>query len=336
MVETVAKNWAQGYDFPAVTEGKVIKKTFPYGGVYGMQGFVFNLRRPIFQDRRIRQALGYAFDFDWMSFAYFFGQYQRSLSFFNNSELEAKGLPSVVERDLLDPLRPEISSEIFNEITSKEFTLPQTGRDEWKLRENLLEAKRLLEEAGCYFKDKKLMLPGSNEPFRFTLLIDDFAWARIASSWARNLRRLGIEMEYQVLDTSIFENRLRSFDFDTILYIWGGNMLPGDELRNQWGSAAADIPGSENISGLKSLAVDQLIEQITAAKTYSDLVTRVRVLDRLLNSSYLVVPHWYMKFTRVAFWDKFGFPEKTPLKGVQFDTWWIKDEYAEISENQKN
>jgi len=317
-MENVAKQWATGYDSPALTNGLVKKEIFRHQLPSGMQGFTFNLRRPLFQDRRVRQALAYAFDFEWSNRNLFFSQYTRTRSYFDNSELAARGLPSPEELAILEPLRQTLPPEVFTTVYE-----PPTANDDVQLRANFQKALQLLQDAGWVFKDRKLIHAKTGEPFRFELLIDEPTWERIALPFARNLERLGIEMTVRSVDSAQYENRVRSFDFDLIVNVWGQSLSPGNEQREFWSSAAADQPGSRNLAGLKNPAVDQLVDQLIAAPDRASLVTRTRALDRALQWNNLVIPHWHLPYARMAFWDKFGYPAITPMQGVQLDTWWI-------------
>ncbi len=316
--ENSAKQWATGYDFPALEKGLVKKEKFSRQMPSGMQGFTFNLRRPLFQDRKVRQALAYAFDFEWSNRNLFFGQYTRTRSYFDNSELAARGLPSPEELAVLEPSRKELPPDVFT--TAYE---PPASNDGEQLRANLQKALQLLQEAGWTFQGRKLVNAKTDEPFRFELLIDEPTWERIGLPFARNLERLGIEMSVRSVDSAQYENRLRDFDFDMVVSVWGQSLSPGNEQRGFWSSAAADQPGSRNLVGLKNPAIDRLVDQMIAAPDRASLVTRVRALDRALQWNYLVIPHWHIPYTRIAFWDKFGYPAVTPLQGVQLDAWWI-------------
>lgn len=316
--ENSAKQWATGYDFPALARGLVKKETFPRQMPAGMQGFAFNLRRPLFQDARVRRALAYAFDFEWSNRNLFYGQYTRTRSYFDNSELAARGLPSPEELAILEPLREQLPPEVF--ITAYE---PPTAADSEQLRANMKKALELLQEAGWTFRDRKLVNAKTGEPFRFELLIAEPTWERIALPFARNLERLGIEMSVRSVDSAQYENRLRDFDFDMVVNVWGQSLSPGNEQREFWSSAAADQPGSRNLVGLKNPAIDRLVDHVIAAPDRASLVARVRALDRALQWSFLVIPHWHIPYDRIAFWDKFGYPPVTPLQGVQLNAWWI-------------
>ncbi|MDG4597037.1 MAG: extracellular solute-binding protein [Candidatus Contendobacter sp.] len=330
-LENSAKQWATGYDFPAVAKSLVKKETFPRQLPAGMQGFAFNLRRPLFQDIRVRQALGYAFDFEWSNRNLFYDQYTRTRSYFDNSELAARGLPSPEELTLLEPLRKELPPEVFTAAYA-----PPVANDDAQLRANLQKALQLLQDAGWTFRNRKLVNAKTGEPFRFELLIAEPTWERIALPFARNLERLGIEMSVRLVDSAQYENRLRDFDFDVVVNVWGQSLSPGNEQREFWSSAAADQPGSRNLVGLKNPAVDKLVDQLIAAPDRASLVTRTRALDRALQWNFLVVPHWHIPYDRVAFWDKFGYPAVTPLHGVQLDAWWIDPAKDSVLSQQRN
>jgi len=317
-LENSAKQWATGYHFPALDKGQVRKETFARQMPAGMQGFVYNLRRPLFQDSRVRQALAYAFDFEWSNRNLFYDQYTRTRSYFDNSELAARGLPSPEELAVLEPLRKDLPAAVFT--TAYE---PPVANDGEQLRANLQKALHLLQEAGWTFQGRKLVHAKTGEPFRFELLIDEPTWERIGLPFARNLERLGIEMSVRSVDSAQYENRGRDFDFDMVVNVWGQSLSPGNEQRDFWSGAAADLPGSRNLAGLKNAAIDKLVDQVIAAPDRASLVTRVRALDRALQWQFLVIPHWHLPYTRIAFWDKFGYPEITPLQGVQLNAWWI-------------
>ncbi|CDI03972.1 ABC-type oligopeptide transport system,periplasmic component [Candidatus Competibacter denitrificans Run_A_D11] len=330
-VENVAKQWATGYDFPALSKGLVKKETFAHQRPSGMQGFAYNLRRPLFQDPKIRQALAYAFDFEWSNRNLFHGQYTRARSYFDNSELAARGLPSPDELAVLEPLRKELPPEVFT--TAYE---PPSAKDDAELRSNFQKALQLLQEAGWVFRDRKLVNAKTGEPFRFELLIAEPTWERIALPFARNLERLGIEMAVRTVDSAQYENRERSFDFDMIVNVWGQSLSPGNEQREFWSSAAANQPGSRNLVGLKNSAVDQLVDSVVAAPDRTSLVTRVRALDRALQGNYLVIPHWHIPYDRIAFWDKFGYPTTVPMQGVQLESWWIDPKKEKVLGQQRS
>jgi microcin C transport system substrate-binding protein len=317
--ENQAKAWALDYDTPAVREGRLRKHAFDHDRPAGMQGFAMNTRRPIFQDLRVRQALAFAFDFEWSNRNLFFGQYKRSESYFANAELAATGLPSAAEKKLLEPWRGQIPGEVFSE----EYRAPATDGSGWP-RENLRRAFALLAEAGWMVRDLRLVNERTGQPFSFEILLVGSGFERIVLPYVRNLKRLGIEARVRVVDSSQYINRLRAFDFDMIVSSWGQSNSPGNEQRDYWGSAAAKTPGSRNYAGISSPAVDALIDAIIAAPDRASLVERTRALDRVLLWSHLVVPNWHSPVDRVVFWDKFGYPEPPPMQGTSTDYWWAK------------
>jgi microcin C transport system substrate-binding protein len=278
-----------------------------------------NARRPIFRDARVRQALGFAFDFEWSNRTLFFGQYQRTASYFENSELASSGLPSEGERKLLEPWRGKIPDELFGQA----YPPPRTDGSGWP-RENLRRAFALLREAGWVVRDLRLVNEKSGEPFSFEILLVGSGFERIVLPFVRNLRRLGIDARVRVVDSSQYVNRLREFDFDMIVAVWPQSPSPGNEQRDFWGSAAAKTPGSRNYAGIASPAVDALIEALIAAPDRESLVTRTRALDRVLLWSHLVVPNWHSPVDRYIFWDKFGYPTPPPMQGTSTDWWWVK------------
>jgi microcin C transport system substrate-binding protein len=317
--ENQAKAWALDYDTPAVREGRLRKQAFDHDRPAGMQGFAMNTRRPIFQDLRVRQALAFAFDFEWSNRNLFFGQYKRSESYFANAELAAIGLPGAAEMKLLEPWRGQIPGEVFSE----EYRAPATDGSGWP-RENLRRAFALLAEAGWVVRDLRLVNERTGRPFSFEILLVGSGFERIVLPYVRNLKRLGIEARVRVVDSSQYINRLRGFDFDMIVSSWGQSNSPGNEQRDYWGSAAAKTPGSRNYTGISSPAVDALIDAIIAAPDRASLIERTRALDRVLLWSHLVVPNWHSPVDRVVFWDKFGYPEPPPMQGTSTDYWWAR------------
>ncbi|HUG76167.1 MAG TPA: extracellular solute-binding protein [Burkholderiales bacterium] len=317
--ENQAKAWALDYDTPAVREGRLLKKAFDHDRTAGMQGFAMNLRRPLFADARVRYALAHAFDFEWSNRNLFFGQYERTGSYFANSELASRGLPGPEELELLEPWRGQIPDEVF----TREYRPPSTDGSGWP-RENLRRAFELLREAGWVVRDLKLVNEKSGAPFNFEILLVGSGFERIALPYVRNLRRLGIDARVRVVDSSQYINRVRAFDFDMIVAVWGQSASPGNEQRDYWGSAAARSPGSRNYTGIASPAVDALIEALIAARDRESLAHRTGALDRVLLWSHLVVPNWHSPVDRIVFWDKFGYPMPPPRQGTSTDFWWSK------------
>ena len=317
-LENTAKVWATGYDFPAARQGFVIAEEIPHENPTGMQGFVFNTRRAIFQDRRLRRALAYAFDFEWTNANLFNGAYTRTTSYFSNSELAAQGLPPTEELALLEPFRDQIPDEVFTDI----YQPPETDGS-GNVRANLRSAKKLLEEAGWVIENGKLVHQGSGEPLEIEFLLVSPAFERIVGPLTQNLKRLGVASRIRTVDTAQYQNRLDQFDFDIVVASFGQSLSPGNEQLDFWGSSKADIEGSRNLIGVVDPAVDALIEAIIAAPDRAALVTATRALDRVLLWGHYVIPHWHIRTFRVAYWNRFGRPKVQPRFGLGFNTWWI-------------
>ncbi len=325
--EVSAKNWATAYDFPAVKEKKVLLETFPMRNIGLMQGFFFNLRRPQFQDQRVRRAFALLLDFEEMNKLLFFGQYERPKSYFHGSELASSGLPQGLEKEILESVRGKVPDDLF----TKPYVIP-TGGSQDAARANLREATRLLKEAGYEFKDRKLVNAKTGEPFRFELLINGPTFERHGLFYKQALDRLGIDMTIRTVDSSQYIARIRSREYDMIIVAVAQSLSPGNEQRFFWGSAAADQPGSRNYGGIKNPAVDALIERVIFAKTREELVAASRALDRVLLWNDYVVPGWTSLTQRIARWDRFGKPEKLPEYSVGFPDfwWWDADKAAKL------
>lgn len=322
VVEYSAKNWARAYVGPKFESGEIVKRTLTHSNGAGMQGFVMNLRRPQFQDKRVRQALTLALDYEWMNRQLFYGQYERIYSYFSNSELAAKGMPSEGELKLLEPLRKQLDPEVFGPVPVP----PRTDAPN-SLRANLLKARDLLKEAGWEYRDGALR-NARGEPFTFEILDDQSALSRVVSVYIRNLQKLGIQVTQRTADFALVQKRMEEFDFDMTSIRFPDVTSPGNEMFDRFGSAAADIPGSDNAWGLKDPAVDKLVAALVAANTREELVAAARALDRVLLHKHIVVTHWFSATHRVAYRDRFGMPEKMPLfyqaDPYVISTWWQK------------
>lgn len=332
-LENTAKNWAVGYDFPAFNEGLVKKESFEHDMPSGMQGYVYNMRRPIFQNPLVREALAYAFNFEWANQTLFYDQYARTRSYFDNSELAAEGLPSPDELEILEPLRGQIPPRVFTDVYA-----PPMGDASGSIRENLRAAFTLLQEAGYTVdpKTRKMVDGETGEPFTFEILLVSPAMERLTLPFVENLKTIGIDATVRTVDTAQYINRLREFDYDMTTAVWGQSLSPGNEQREFWGSEAATHTGSRNYAGLQNPAVDQLIEQLIQAPDRESLVTRVKALDRVLQWSFLVIPHYHTPYDRYAFWDKFGYPDARPMRGVDLMAWWIRpDRDRVVAEGQE-
>ena len=327
--ENSSKSWATGYDSPALREGLIKKDQIPNELPSGMQGLGYNLRRPLFQDPRVRQALAYAFDFEWSNKNLFYGLYARTRSYFDNSELAATGLPQGAELEILDKFRGRIPDEVF----TKEYDPPKYDGS-GNIRDGLRAALQLLKEAGWTFKGEKLVNDETGQPFEFEILLDDPAYERIALPFAKNLERMGVVARVRTVDVAQYEKRMETFDFDMAVALFPQSLSPGNEQREFFGSQAADQPGSRNVLGIKSPVIDELIEELIKAPDRASLIAHTRALDRVLQYGYYVVPQFHLGAFWVAYWDKFRRPKTQPKYGLGIDTWWV-DPHAEQSVEAK-
>lgn len=320
--ENSARNWATGYDFAAVREGRVIKEEFPIRATGIMQAFVFNLRRPKFQDERVRRAFNLAFDFEDINRTLFYGLYQRVDSFFFGTELASSGLPEGAELAILEPLRDKLPTAVF----TTPYRNPVNGTPE-SVRANLREALRLLQEAGYELRGRQLVDKRTGEPLSAEFLTYDQTFERYALPYKQALERIGVAVNLRVVDPAQYQNRTRAFDFDVTTTVWPQTLSPGNEQRDFWGSSAADRSGSRNLAGIKDPAVDALIERIVFARGRAELVAATKALDRVLLAHNYVVPQWYSLVTRTVRWNRFGRPETMPqYGGPAFPTIWWYDE----------
>jgi microcin C transport system substrate-binding protein len=321
-VENSSKNWATGYDFPAVREKRVILEEFPIRNVGIMQAFAFNIRRAKFGDPRLRQAFNYAFNFEEMNRDIFHGQYQRITSYFQRTELASSGLPAGRELELLEPLRNLVPPQVFTTA----YRSP-TSRNAAEARANLLKAMHLLEQAGYEVRDMHLVAAGTGQRLAVEFLLPDQMLKRFVLFYVAALERLGMDVSVRVVDAVQYQNRLRQWDFDIVVATWPQTLTPGNEQRAFWGSRAADMPGSLNIVGIKNEAVDALIDKIVHADRRDEHIAATRALDRVLLWNHYVVPQWTYPNERTARWDRFARPAALPIYGESaFPTiWWNID-----------
>ncbi|MBH3392221.1 ABC transporter substrate-binding protein [Pseudomonas putida] len=317
-LEVSAKNWATAYNVPAVREGRLIKEELPNGNPTGMQGFIFNIRRPVFQDMRVRQALSLLLDYEWTNKQLFNGAYTRTGSYFDNSEMAAHGLPSPNELKILEPLRGKVPDQVFSEA----FKNPVSDGS-GMIREQQRQAYKLLQEAGWKIVDDK-MVDAQGKPVSIEFLLAQTEFERILLPFKRNLADLGIDLSIRRVDVSQYITRLRSRDYDMIVGGYPQSNSPGNEQREFWSSAAADNPGSRNFIGLRDPAIDQLVEELINADSRQSLIDHCRALDRVLLWGYYVIPNWHIKTWRVAYWNHIGHPKVSPKYDIGIDTWWIK------------
>ncbi|AHL33699.1 hypothetical protein CD58_12705 [Pseudomonas brassicacearum] len=328
-LEMTAKNWANAYNIPAVAEGRLIKEQIPNGNPTGMQGFVYNLRRPIFQDVRVRKALSLLLDFEWTNKQLFNGAYARTRSYFENSEMAATGLPGEDELKILEPLRGKIPEQVFSEAFQ-----PSICDGSGMIRDHQRKAYQLLQEAGWRIVDDK-MVDAQGKPVVLEFLLAQTEFERVLLPFKRNLSDLGIELVIRRVDVSQYINRVRSRDFDLVVGSFPQSSSPGNEQREFWMTAAADKPGSRNTMGLKDPAVDQLVEQLINADSRKSLVAHARALDRVLQWGYYVIPNWHIKTWRVAYWNHIGHPKITPTYDIGTTTWWVKPDTKPAIEVEK-
>ncbi|WP_347905870.1 extracellular solute-binding protein [Pseudomonas purpurea] len=317
-LEMTAKAWANAFNIPAVTEGRLIKEQIPNGNPTGMQGFVYNLRRPVFQDVRVRQALSLLLDFEWTNKQLFNGAYVRTRSYFENSEMAATGLPDAEQLAILEPFKGKVPVQAFTEPFQN-----SVSDGSGMVRAQQRQAYQLLQEAGWRIVDDK-MVDATGKPVVIEFLLAQTEFERILLPFKRNLSDLGIELVIRRVDVSQYVTRVRSRDFDIIVGSFPQSNSPGNEQREFWKTDSADKPGSRNTMGLKDPAVDVLVEELINADSRHSLVAHARALDRVLQWGYYVIPNWHIKSWRVAYWNHIGHPKTSPTYDIGIDTWWIK------------
>jgi len=317
--ENNSKRWATGYDFPAIKSGAAIKDAVRHQSPTGLQGFVFNTRRAKFSSPKVREALNYAFDFEWSNKNLFYGIYTRTRSYFSNSELASTGLPEGDELALLEPFRDQLPAEVF----TREYAPPKSDGS-GNNRSNLRAAKKLLEEAGWFVIDKKLTNRETGEQMAIEFMLISPAFERVVGPFTRNLEKLGITARIRLVDTAQYQNRVNDFDYDVVVNSWGQSLSPGNEQRDFWSTEAADRNGSRNYAGIKDPVVDALIDKIIYAPDRASLVAASQALDRVLLWGHYAIPNWHTRDFRIAYWDKFGRPEVFSKYQLSFfDTWWV-------------
>jgi microcin C transport system substrate-binding protein len=318
--EYMAKIWVSGYDNRQVKEGKIVKESIPHNNPAALQFFGFNTRLPKFSDRRMREAIGLAFNFEWANEKLFYDQYQRIYSLFSNTDLAATGLPSKEEIKILKPFENQIPSSIF----STPYTLPDNATPQ-KQRENLKRAVALLREAGYDFVDGKMTNLTTGEPLTIEVLsnaANGASFTRVMLPFIDNLRKIGIRMTFRNVEVNIFKNRLDEFDFEMAILSFRLSNLPGNEQRELWGSAAADINGSYNVLGIKNAVVDSLIDGLINTKDETKYKAYVKALDRVIMNEYYFIPQWYSPADRIAYKSKLKHPVTDIKTGADIYTWW--------------
>jgi microcin C transport system substrate-binding protein len=317
--ENSSKRWATGYEGPMFEREVIVREELPIRPVARMQGYVFNLRKDKFKDPRVREAFDYAFDFEWTNKNLLYSAYERIESYFHGEpELASSGLPTDGELALLEPYRDQLPQELFTQAYEEPKT-DGSGNN----RENLRRAFQLLQEAGWTVEDGRLVNQESGEPMQFEILLNDPASERYAAPWVNNLKRLGVDAQLRIVDTAQYQNRMDNFDFDVTTELWGQSDSPGNEQRDMWSSAVADVPGSRNTAGIRNPVVDAMIDKVITAETREQLETAVHALDRVLLWGHYVVPHFVDDSYRVAYRNKFSRPEVLPEEGPDFMAWWV-------------
>lgn len=323
MMVNIAKQWARDMVGRRFDSGKLVKKRFPHSNDAGMQGFLMNTRRPLFADKRVRQALGLAFDFEWTNKSLFYEQYTRTASFFSNSYLAATGLPQGLELSYLNEFKSQIPPEVFTTPLT-----PPTTKGKGGVRANLRKAKKLLQDAGWSVKDGVLKNK-AGVPFTFEILLVSPSFERVMAPYVNNLKKLGIQADYRTIDPALYTDRIQNFDFDMIVHVYGQSQSPGNEQKNYWNSESAGRKGSKNLAGIRDPAIDAMVDKIIYAQTLEQLTAACRALDRLLWYGYYLVPNWYLNVHRLVYHNIFAMPEKLPLYYNHFQllmTWWLKDQ----------
>lgn len=319
--EYIARIWATSYNTPAVQQKKLIKTMIPNKIPSGMQAFIFNIRKHKFSDERVREAIGLTMDFEWMNETLFYGAYFRNKSYFQNTDFMATGIPQGKELSLLEPYRDQLPKKLFY----TPFEIPMTDGS-GSARENLLQAQRLLNEAGWIMKDGVRVHHETGEPLTVEFMMNQRTFEKIISSMGRNLKRLGINATFRYVDDSQYQKRIDKRDFDIISIWWNyGLFFPGSEQVGYWHSSQADVQGGKNYSGLQDPIVDDLIANLLKATTMDELTTASHAFDRVLLWKHLIIPHWYLGAWRLLYWDKFGIPDVQPSYGINVESWWSKE-----------
>jgi microcin C transport system substrate-binding protein len=318
-------SWATGYDIPAVRDGRLIKALLPDNRPSGAQGFFIKTRRDEFKDPRVRLALDLVFDFEWSNKKLFYGLYKRTTSYFENSDMKATGLPSPGELALLNPYKDKLPAEVFGEP----YTPPVTDGS-GNNRANMRKALDLLTAAGWKPGSDHMLHNAKGERLTIEFLDFEAAFERITVPYTENLKRIGVDASWRLVDPSQYERRVKSFDFDVTTQRYSLRLTPGIEMRSYWGSEAAKLDGSFNLPGISDPVVDALIDKVTAAKSREELTTATRAIDRVLRAGHYWVPHWYKASHSVAYWNKYSYPAvQAKYEPGVLDTWWFDPKKAE-------
>ncbi len=321
--EYIAKSWATGHDNDLIKQGKIKKQAFKHNRPATIQFFAFNTRKEKFNNPKVRQAIEYAFNFPWANKNLFYNQYQRLQSYFTNTGFAATDVPKDLELDILLALQHPLSPEIFTTPVESFFR-----NDNLSDRENLKRAVVLLKEAGYDFVNEQMCNLKTGEPLEFEIVINSAngnSFTRVLLPFIENLRKIGIKATTRILEINTYKNKLDKFDFDMIVSGFSGLSIPGSEQKDLWGSNSADVAGSNNIIGIKNPAVDELVQKLIETEDSTLYAAYVKALDRVLLFNHYVIFNWYSDSDRIAYWDKFAFPENNAGLGVDINTWWLKD-----------
>lgn len=321
--ENTAKLWKTGYDAAPVKDGRIMKEEISHQRPQGMQGFLYNIRKPVFKDKTVRQALTYAFDFEWSNKQFAYGGYKRTDSYFENSELSAlSGPPRGRVLEILEEYRDKLPAHIFTSY----YKPPKTDGS-GNLRNNLRTAMTLLDNAGYKLGDDGIRVhKKTGQRLEFEIVDANPLFERWVLPFISNLKKIGVKANFRVLDPAQYQNRMNDYDFDMTIGSIGQSSSPGNEQRDFWGSEKADIPGSRNYIGIKDPVIDELIEKIIKAPSREELVALTRALDRILLAGYYVIPQWHLDYWRIAYWTKLRRPENlSDLTPAVTDTWWIEE-----------
>ena len=318
-VESQAKNWATAYTGDAFDKGKVKKETISHNRPAGMQAFVFNTRRDVFKDRAVRRALAYGFDFQWANKNLFFGQYTRTDSYFENSELASSGLPEGRELEILEPYRDQLPESVF----TTQYSPPTTAGNR-TMRNNLREALTQLRAAGYVIKNGTMVKETTGEPLAFEIMLFQKTFERVVLPFKNNLKKLGIEVTVRLVDSNQYTERWRTRDFDMTVGVFPQSDSPGNEQRGYWHSSSADRDSTRNLAGVNDPVVDELVDLLIGAPDREELVHRTRALDRVLLHGHYVIPNWFLASDRIAYWNFLKRPETVPKNGADVNNWWVE------------
>ena len=317
--ENHSKRWARDYSGPNFTNGIIFKTSLKHENNAGIQGFIFNTRKEIFQNKQVRKAITLAFDFDWSNKNLFYNQYQRCTSYFSNSELSAGKSPSIDEINMAKSLNISLSK-----IIEKDLTFITKSKN---IRNNLIKAKKIFDDLGWKVRDN-ILYDTNNRPIEFDFLLAQKGFERILAPFAKNLKKLGIQLNYRTIDVSLYQRRVDTFDFDMMVMSYSQSQSPGNELFAMFHSSSAERPGSYNVGGIINKDIDKLVDKIVYSTTRQEMITASHLLDRILWNEFYLLPNWYINEHRVAYFDKFGMPNKLPKYYQPTDyvlkTWYLK------------